>query len=46
MDPDKMEGVRGIVDVFNLFKTIKRVIHIIQCNINYKIDLLLPIPGL
>ena len=43
MNPDEVERIGRVIDVFNLFKTIERMLNVVQCNLNYKIDLLLPI---
>ena len=43
MKPDEINGIRGIIDIGEFFKTICCVFFIIQGNVDGIIDLLLPI---
>ena len=43
MQPDKMKGIGGVVDIGYFFKTVKGMVFIVQGNIYCKVDLLLPV---
>lgn len=43
MKPDKMERVRRVIGIRELFKCVERMILIVQGNVNAVINLLLPV---
>lgn len=43
MEPDIFQGIGGMVDVLNIFKTREAIIGVIQGNINRIVYLLLPV---